>query len=84
MFGLKFKLMEEVQTPAEQAAEETPETQGALEPVEEATQPETTEEDSTPAVDRAAFNCPPCKGDGLVGGVGEETRCPNCNGTGKV
>lgn len=41
-------------------------------------------EKSAPVDDRSAYNCQPCKGEGLVGEVGFETRCPNCGGTGKV
>lgn len=31
--------------------------------------------------DRSAFNCPTCKGDGLVD---DFTKCPQCFGTGKI
>lgn len=31
--------------------------------------------------DRSAFNCPTCKGDGLVN---DFTKCPQCFGTGKI
>lgn len=31
--------------------------------------------------DRSAYNCPTCKGDGLVD---DNTRCSQCLGTGKI
>lgn len=34
-----------------------------------------------PQEDRSAFNCPDCKGEGLLN---ERTVCPKCSGTGKV
>lgn len=73
--------MEEVKTPEEQAAVETPEKAVELEPVEKVETPEGT---PTPEADQSVFNCTNCKGEGLVGAVGEEARCASCNGTGKV
>lgn len=55
---------------------ETPES----EPVEGAT--EVPEE--KPAVDRSAYNCTNCRGEGLVDSVDGQVRCSNCGGTGKV
>lgn len=45
------------------------------------------EQPKAPSVDRSAFNCPTCKGEGLITDVFEEgglVRCPQCQGTGKV
>ncbi len=36
----------------------------------------------TPQVDRSAYNCPDCGGEGLVNNNTE--RCPKCGGTGKI
>jgi hypothetical protein len=78
--------VEEVNTPVEETVaapveETTPE--APQEPTEE--KPEAPVE--TPSVDRSAFNCPVCKGEGLVVDNFEEgnfVRCLNCQGTGKV
>lgn len=40
-----------------------------------------------PAPDRSAYNCVPCKGEGLVTSPTDKdtlVRCSNCGGTGKV
>lgn len=76
--------MEEVQTPVEQPAVETPEKEVESKPGEQSTTPEAP---TTPEVDRSAYNCTNCGGEGLVADGFEEggfVICPACQGTGKV
>jgi len=72
-------MAEEVKTTVAEAfnasSEEAPSQEQPQEPVVEV--------QAQPAVveDRSAYNCPQCKGEGLLD---QHTICPMCQGTGKV
>lgn len=72
-----------VEAPVEQPQEEAPvETQE--QPVQENEVP--SEEPQAPVVDRSAYNCTQCGGEGYIGSVTDITGkiCSACAGTGKV
>lgn len=56
-------------------------TEGVPEVASEVTNEPVKEEVTQPSVDRSAFNCPACGGEGLKS---QTELCPNCHGTGKV
>lgn len=70
--------IEEAQTPDEDT--ETPEEEAVEEKVEEAKPEETPAAPVKPTSDRSAYNCEPCKGEGLLE---NGDTCPACRGTGK-
>lgn len=72
------KRMKEENTPDEETPvePETPE----VAPIEEPEEEKLEVSSDQPEVDRSAYNCEACGGEGLVG----EARCLNCHGTGKV
>lgn len=63
----------DVQVPAVPAPPAVP-----VQPVVGTEQPQV---EVAPTPDRSAYNCPVCKGEGLLN---ENTKCPTCFGTGKV
>lgn len=71
------------ETPVASEAVEQPqpqESQPEAASVEEV-QPQPEPEQETPVADRSAYNCPACKGEGLLD---QKTLCSTCLGTGKV
>lgn len=55
-----------------------------VEPIKEEVEPVKEKPVKEKKVDRSAYNCPICAGEGLVKVNNIDDRCSNCGGTGKV
>lgn len=82
----KQKVMDEATKPLQPEAEQPKVEEAPKEPEQpKVEKPKKEKVQVEEAEDRSAFNCPTCKGEGIViGGFNKHEKCPDCLGTGKV